>query len=108
LDEDLTAVIHRQHEKGPYLSARRIAKTVGIAPSMMCRYLHHYLGLNCRQAKWVPHLLTDDQKTKRAQAAQAMLATLAQHEETDFQSLFTGDETWIFYENDHDTVWLAS
>jgi hypothetical protein len=37
-----------------------------------------------------------------------MLATMAQHEETDFQSLFTGDETWIFYENDHETVWIAS
>jgi hypothetical protein len=37
-----------------------------------------------------------------------MLATLAQHEETDFQSLFTGSKTSIFYENHHDTVWLAS
>jgi hypothetical protein len=37
-----------------------------------------------------------------------MLATLAQHEETDFRSLFMGNETWIFYENHHDTVRLAS
>jgi hypothetical protein len=36
------------------------------------------------------------------------LATLAQHEETDFQSLFTGDETGMFYETHHDTIWLAS
>jgi hypothetical protein len=36
-----------------------------------------------------------------------MLATLAQHEETDCQSLFTGDETWILCKNHQDTVWLA-
>jgi hypothetical protein len=40
LDEDLTAVTQRQHEEGPYLSARRIVKTVGVAPSTVCRYLH--------------------------------------------------------------------
>jgi hypothetical protein len=40
LDEDLAAIIQRQHEKGPSLSARRIAKTVGIAPVTVCRYLH--------------------------------------------------------------------
>jgi hypothetical protein len=37
-----------------------------------------------------------------------MLATLAQHKETDFQSLFTGDETWMIYESHHDAVRLAS
>jgi hypothetical protein len=37
-----------------------------------------------------------------------MLATLAEHKETDFPSLSAGDETWIFYENHHDTAWLAS
>jgi hypothetical protein len=40
--------------------------------------------------------------------AQAVLATLAQHEEIDFQGLSTGDKTWIFSENHHDTAWLAS
>jgi transposase len=62
LDEDLAAVIQRQHEEGHYLSARRIAKTVGVALSTVCRYLHQYLGLNCRHTKWVPHSLTDDLK----------------------------------------------
>jgi hypothetical protein len=32
----------------------------------------------------------------------------SQHEKTNFQSRFTGDETWMFYENHRDTVRLAS
>jgi hypothetical protein len=108
LDEDLAAVIQRQHEEDPYLSARRIGKTVSVALSRGCWSLHQYLGLNWRHVQWFPHLLADDQNIKRAQTAQAMLATLAQHQETDSQSLFAGDETWISDENHYDIVWLPS
>jgi hypothetical protein len=104
LDGDVASVIQRQHDEDPYLSSRRIAKTVGDAPPTVCRHLHQRLGLNCRHTKWVPRLLTNDHKTKPGQTAQAMLATLGQHEETGCQSLFMGDEMWIFYENRHDTV----
>jgi hypothetical protein len=53
LDEDLAAAIQRQNKKGPYLSAQRIAKTLGAAPSTVCRYLHQYLVLNSHHTKRV-------------------------------------------------------
>ena len=56
--------------------------------------------------KWVPHVLTDENKQKRVECSRQLLQTL----EGGFRNIITGDETWIhFYTTatkEANKVWL--
>jgi len=45
-------------------------------------------------AKFVPHLLTDDQKENRVEISQELLANANGNE--NFLKIITGDETWFY------------
>jgi len=46
-------------------------------------------------AKFVPHLLTDDQKENRVEISQELLAN-ANGNENFLKNIITGDETWVY------------
>jgi beta-lactamase regulating signal transducer with metallopeptidase domain len=54
-----------------------------------------------------PHTLTVAQKAKRTEMAESMLHTLESHTASNFHFLWTGDESSIFYEYHHETMWAA-
>jgi hypothetical protein len=91
-DESLAAVIAGKLDTDPHFSARKLAQSLGIAASTVCRYLTEVLGMKCRHLRWVPHTLTPAQKLMRAELAQGMLQALAKHKHTNYYFLFTGDE----------------
>jgi hypothetical protein len=45
----------------------------------MAPHLREGLGMKCFHLRWVPHALTDNQKTKMARRAQAMIKALDNH-----------------------------
>ena len=50
----------------------------------------------CRvSAKFVPHLLTDDQKENHVEISQGPLAN-ANGNENILKNIITGDETWVY------------
>jgi hypothetical protein len=61
-DEGLAAVIAGKLDVDPCLSARKLAQSLGIAGSTVCRHLTEVLGMQCRPLLWVPHMLTPAQK----------------------------------------------
>jgi len=46
-------------------------------------------------AKFVPHLLTDDQKENHVEISQELLAN-ANSNENFLNKIITGDETWVY------------
>ena len=46
-------------------------------------------------AKWVPHLLTEEQKTQRLKCARELLKTYKGCNSRVISNLLTGDETWV-------------
>ena len=46
-------------------------------------------------ARWVPHLLTKEQKTQRLQCARELLKTYKGCNSRVISNLLTGDETWV-------------
>jgi hypothetical protein len=60
--EDFTAVIAGKIDANPRLSARKLAQSLGIAASTVCRYSTEVLGLKFQHLCWVPHMLTVAQK----------------------------------------------
>jgi hypothetical protein len=53
-------------------------------------------------------MLTAEEKSKRADMAESMLRTVESHTASNFHFLWTGDESWMFYEPRHESMWGAS
>ena len=48
-------------------------------------------------ARWVPHLLTDEQKRQRVKVAKKLLQMFPKYDKKQFANVVTGDETWVHY-----------
>ena len=48
-------------------------------------------------ARWVPHLLTDEQNRQRDKVAKNMLQMFQTCDKKQFANVVTGDENWIYY-----------
>ena len=57
--------------------------------------LKKHLDLRKVCARWVPHLLTEEQKTQRLKCARALLKTYKGCNSRVISNLLTGDETWV-------------
>ena len=51
--------------------------------------------MHCVSAKFMPRLLADDQKEKRVEISQELLAS-ANGNEKFLKNIITGDETWVY------------
>jgi hypothetical protein len=107
-DESLAAVIAGKLDADPHFSARKLAQSLEIPVSTVCRYLTEVLGMKCRHLRWVPHTFTRAQKLMHAELVQSVLQALAKQKHTNYHSLFTGDESWTFYAYDRRTRSVTS
>ena len=48
-------------------------------------------------ARWVPHLLTDEQKRQWVKVAKKLLQMFPKYDKKQFANVVTGDETWVHY-----------
>ena len=74
-----------------------IARKVGISLSTVHLILKKHLKVRKSSARWVPHLLTDEQKRQRVKVAKNLLQTFPKYDKKPFANVVTGDETWVHY-----------
>ena len=74
-----------------------IARKVGISLSTVHLILKKHLKVRKISARWVPHLLTDEQKRQRIKVAKKLLQMFPKYDKKQFASVVTGDETWVHY-----------
>ena len=76
-----------------------IARKVGISLSTVHLILKKHLKVRKISARWVPHLLTDEQKKKRqrVEVAKKLLQMFPKYDKKQFANVVTGDETWVHY-----------
>ena len=78
---------------------RELAKVVGILLSKVHFILRKWLYTRKISARWIQHLLSDDQKRARVTYAKNILKLYPNFDKKKFANIVTGDETWIhFYE----------
>jgi histone-lysine N-methyltransferase SETMAR len=106
--EGLDAQILQLLEEDPYISARQMAQSLHVSFTTVCNRLSNSLGMRCCNLRFVPHMLTPDQKAKRTEMAEAMLRELTAHEASHFSFIYTGDESWMLYDYPHTTHWIPS
>ena len=80
-------------------TTRHIAKCVGISVGAAHTILRRDLKMRKISARWIPHLVTKEQKLARVRIAKQLLKQLPKHNNRSFANIIAGDETWFnFYE----------
>ena len=82
-------------EQDARLSVKDIASCTGISEGSVQAILKKRLDLRKVCARWVPHLLTEEQKTQRLKCAWELLKTYKGCNSRVISNLLTGDETWV-------------
>jgi len=79
------------------ISAKSIAKQLGISRERVGSTIHEDLDMRKLSAKWVPKCLNEDQKRPRCQSSEQMW-DFFRRDPNDFLSrLLTMDETWLYH-----------
>jgi histone-lysine N-methyltransferase SETMAR len=79
------------------MKVREIAETIGISKECVGYILHEELDMKKLCSRWVPRLLTADEKRTRMKISEQCLERLNKNK-TDFVRRFiTMDETWIHH-----------
>lgn len=76
IDQQLLIRIQQVLYEEPYASVRYIAQELNISAITSWRYIHLYLGYVYKHTRWVPHLLSENQKQIRVQEAKKLLNLL--------------------------------
>jgi len=77
------------------LTVREVADEMGISIGSCHQIFIEKLQMSRVSAKFVPRLLTDDQKENRVEISQELLAN-PNGNENFLKNIITGDETWVY------------
>ena len=77
------------------LTVREVSEEVGICKSSCHTILTEKLKLHRVAAKFVPRLLTEEQKQNRVTVSQELLDR-SNTDENFLKNVITGDETWVY------------
>ena len=91
---------------------QQIEELSGIHLSIVLKILSERLGLRKICARWVPHLLTDEQKQSWIRLASQVIEKYDKCDPRHLEEIVSGDETWIYHfkpdSKDKSKVWVSS
>ena len=79
------------------LTVREIANTIGISTGSVFTILKSKLNFKKICARWIPHILTKEQKNERLQKCQKLLKIYNKMGHRQLSELVIGDETWVHF-----------
>jgi histone-lysine N-methyltransferase SETMAR len=77
-------------------TVRELAEMTGIPKTTVDRILVQDLQLKCVSARWVPHLLTDENRAERVRCARNFFRMMRSNPGF-LDRIITADETWLHY-----------
>jgi predicted DNA-binding transcriptional regulator len=95
--EDNVTKIHDLVLADRRLKVREIAETVGISKDRVGHILHEILGMRKLSVRWVPRLLTPDNKRNRETTSEECLRLFKRNPKEFLRRFVTVDETWIHW-----------
>jgi [histone H3]-lysine36 N-dimethyltransferase SETMAR len=84
-------------KENPSISSEEIGQLLGIGKSTALSILNRELGLSKVNVHWVPHALTDQQKSARVDFCLYFLNRFKKSNHTSLYNIVTGDETYLYY-----------
>lgn len=107
-DPEIDAKIRGVLDDIPSASTRLIGEEIKHSHSTVYRHLTQSMGYHYRCIRWIPHFLNEDQKRTRVQRAKELLTLLHTQDRLKWKFIYTGDESWFFYDNQIKKLWLES
>lgn len=95
-DEKTVARVKKLVDADPRVSGQFIAQTLDISSGSAFKILKQKLRYKKVCARWVPHLLTQNDQTKRVDYAQRLLNVYENCDQRRLDEIIIGDETWVY------------
>ena len=89
-------IIQDTIDENPMISCHEISRQT-LIPYTTVRYtLLYQLKYNYRKLHWIPHSLTESQKSIRVEYCKHIISILQKQQKLNWRYIFTGDESWFF------------
>ena len=88
---DIAAEVNRDGR----VTVRGLSDTYGVSTQTIHRILHEDLGLSKKSARWVPKLLSKEQKEERVRVCKDFVAAVHRHSMAWLNNIVTMDETMV-------------
>ena len=112
MTEKNVATVKTLIEEDAHYTVQEIEELSGIHSSSVLKILCEQLGLCKICPRWVPHLLTDEQKQSRVRLASQVIEKYDECDPRRLEGIVTGDETWIYHFQPNskakNKVWVSS
>ena len=95
--KEIVSKIKKTIEVDARFTVRDIARKVDTSLSTVHLILKKHLKVRKISARWVPRLLTDEQKRQQVKVAIKLLQMFPKYSKKQFANLVTVDETWVHY-----------
>ena len=95
-DENV-AMVHQMVLDDRRIKVKEIAEVMNMPKERVCHILNQHSGMRKLSVRWVPRLLTVNQKRVRMNISNALLAQFRRNKSKFFRRLITVDETWIHH-----------
>lgn len=95
--KNMVEKVHEIVKSDARLTIEQISKSVGMSAASVFRILKRDLKMRRIAARWIPHLLTEEQKRVRLETAKKLLKLYPKYDKKKFSDLITGDETWVHF-----------
>lgn len=95
--DEMVEKVHKMIKADRRLKVREIVEATGISNDSVYKIATEVLGMRKLSARWVPHLLSSEQKFDRLLCSQENLVLFQDNPKDFVRRLVTVDETWIHY-----------
>ena len=89
--------VHRAVKDDRRVTLRKLAETFSISFGSVQKKFSKYLHMKKVSPRWVPRMLTEDQKTTRVNMSKELLPLYQQDTEGFLARIITQDETWVHH-----------
>lgn len=100
--------IENMLSEDPSISAKTIAEKLNISRATVKTIIVERLHMHKVNFKWVPYELTPQIRKKRVEIAEKLLAFFESASKITLNSVYTEDETWIYYDNPRTSMWILN
>ena len=112
LTEKNVATVKTLIKEDARYTVQEIEELSGIHSSSVLKILRERLGLHKICVRWVPNLLTDEQKQSRVRLSLQVIEKYDKCDPHHLEEIVTGDETWIYHfqpdSKAKNKVWVSS
>jgi serine/threonine protein kinase len=105
---DVSAQIPRLPNDEPFRSTRHLARQLAITKKVVKRNLQEVLEFHKFSLKWVPNVVSAEQKAARVRMSRDLYGNLIFERQKNFAIIITGHESWYYWSYAESSIWERS